>query len=246
MFGLILHLPYTGLHLPMAVKKRLNLSEAELNQAHYKLSDPYLIDLTAKANTLSGLELPICLYPYSPLVADPLADELNDEGLFKKARLFNKRDLGWSEAEREFVVGKTYSPHQENLTEMVHEVLKNNSQALVLTITSFNYKPWPEDDDQTSPRPQISIGSSAELTPRGLVDFSGHWFKMLRFWVELNAPRIGGAFLPLKLRGHKKVAALGLSLNQRLYLNPVSGRPNDDYLGLARVLSFFFKKLTDF
>ena len=246
MLGLILHLPYSGLHLPMAVKKRLKLNEVELNQAHYKLTDPYLIDLTAKANTLSGLDLPVCTYAYSPLVADPLADKLDDDDLFRKVRLFNHHDLGWSETEREFVVSKTYSPHQNSLTKIVHDVLKNHPRALVLTITSFNFKPWPEDADQTSPRPQICVRSSAGVSPNSLLDFSGRWFKMLRFWVELNKPKIGGAFLPFELRGHKNVAALGLSLNQRLYLNPVSGRPNDDYLGMARVLSFFFKKLTDF
>jgi hypothetical protein len=80
--SIVVNVPYGGLFMPPAILKRLPLKPEELGWEHFRLADPCLLNVLARACEPATLEgrlgtkaLPrrtLVSYAFSPLVADPL------------------------------------------------------------------------------------------------------------------------------------------------------------------------------
>jgi hypothetical protein len=80
--SVVVNVPYGGLFMPPAVAKRLPLKQEEVGWENFRLADPCLLNVVARAceagtveGPLGGKEIPrrtLVSYAFSPLVADPL------------------------------------------------------------------------------------------------------------------------------------------------------------------------------
>ncbi|MDR1922359.1 MAG: N-formylglutamate amidohydrolase [Candidatus Adiutrix sp.] len=252
MTGIVINLPYTAQSAPAPVLKRLDLNAESWRLEHWRLIDPPLAEVVARAaifeKKTKRVERPVIIYPFSPLVADPWglwAAELNGEeaGAARQApapgfiaRTTEGRPINFSPKDRDVIFSRAVAPFHQQLEQTARELMEKSPLVLILTIRSFTSRPLSFEKDKKYPRPQAAVGATAAVTPPGLSHMAGEAFHSLRWWVELNRPQ-GGAFVPPGLRGHPRVRALGLSLCRGLYMDERSGRKKSSAKSAARVLA---------
>ncbi|MDR3134775.1 MAG: N-formylglutamate amidohydrolase [Deltaproteobacteria bacterium] len=252
MAGLVVNVPYGGLAIPPAVQKRLTLSLSELKTEHWRLCDPYLLAMAKEAAQGDAKRgpWPIVAYPFSPLVADPLGlvamelGQAEESGPAVLSKDTNGKDLpSWSPTDREFLMGKTVTPYADELKKKCLEQLSSQHLVALVTTRSFSSIPQPHERDRRYPRPQVALGASDDHTPDGLTAMSGHIFRTLGFWPQLNWP-LSGAVVPRNLADQPRLKAISLCLRRDLYLDEKTGQPkNESREAVVRVIKTFFNLL---
>ena len=256
MAGIIINLPYTAAAVPSPLAKRLGLSAEDWQLEHWRLTDPYLAQIVREAAVYEGRDgeviRPVVIYPFSPVVADPWglwAAELNgDQGALPPGpailpRTTAGRAINWTPKDRELIFGRTVEPFYRQIEEAAGALLEDSPLILVLTLRSYGSNPLVFEKCKKYPRPQVAVGSTAGLTPDGLVNLAGDTFRAFRWWPELNWPHGGGACLPPPLAGHPRVRSMTLSLGRDLYMDERSGRLKDSSESVARILRTVFNLL---
>jgi hypothetical protein len=247
--GVVINVPYGSLAAPPAVIRHLGLSADGLRREHWRLSDPFLLEIAAKAVERAPDPRPLVHYPFSPLVCDPLgllASELG-QGEAKGPTFLSRGAAGnelpqWSEADKDLILRRSSWPYLKSLEEACQASLKENSLVALVTLRSFSTEPARHDKDKRRPRPQISLGSSPGHTPEGLAVLCGAVFRALGLWPQLDWP-LSAADPPGALSGEKRLKALSLGLRRDLYLDERTGKPKEAKDALARVLRIFFSLL---
>ena len=248
MAGIILNLPYTAQAVPPVVSQRLNLSPEEMQLENWRLSDPYLLEMAQKAaqwKKNQGAEREIIIYPYSPLVADPLElwpQEflLEETGIEDRTALFlpkttTGKKINWQAGEQASILARTVKPYHDALAGAAEKLLQKTEVVLILTLRSFNSVPWVFEKNKKYPRPQVTIGSLNEATPEGLAHLAGQIFKQFGWWPEQDWPH-RSAFVPEKLKGQNRIKALGLSFCRGLYLDEKTGHKLAGFEAVSRIL----------
>jgi N-formylglutamate amidohydrolase len=251
--GLVINVPYGGLSIPPAVQKRLPLNQKDLRVEHWRLCDPYLLALAKEAalGTAKHGPWPLVVYPFSPLVADPLGlvalelGQTEETGPTVLTKDTQGRNLpSWSQSDHQFLMDKTVLPYARDLEDKCLDQLSKQHLTALITLRSFSTIPQPHERDHRYPRPQITLGSSDDHTPDGLTALAGHIFRTLGFWPQLNWP-LSGATVPKELADQPRLKALGLCLRRNLYLDEKTGQPvNGAKEAITRVLKTFFSLLS--
>jgi hypothetical protein len=228
------------------VAHRLTLSHEEIGWEHWRLTDPFILEMArlAAAPKAKRKDRALLAYPWSPLVCDPLgwlAQEMG-QGQAGEPRILKQGTLGkdlvaWTEKEREFVLDHSARPFLQELEETLRQALSQEGLVLLLTLRSFAPRPLVYTPGSATPRPQIAIGADEERTPMGLASLAGRIFRAFGLWPELNYP-YAEAPLPKSLAGAKRLKTLGLYFRRDLYLDEKSGKPIQEKLKpLSRILS---------
>jgi hypothetical protein len=261
--SVVVNVPYGGLFMPPAVLKRLPFPREELSWENFRLADPCLLSVLAKAceagrveGPLGGKEVPgrpLVSYSFSPLVADPLGFLAAELGGAEPAggpeilasATSGKPLFGWSDSERSVVIRKSAEPYLADLRDRCRELLGRDSMVLLMTARSYAAIPWAFERDRRYPRPQLGIGSmDGRRTPKGLAEFIGRTFKTFNLWPELDWPH-RGAYAPPELAGSPRLLCCTVSFRRDLYMDERTGALSPGAGGLARILRTVFSLLEE-
>jgi hypothetical protein len=257
------NVPYGGLFLPPALLKRLELKPDELGWENYRLADPCLLNVAARAcspgrleGALGEKEFParaLVSYSFSPLVADPLgflASEMEGEEPVPGPAVLPKSSGGkplrpWAPEEREVIFRKSALPYLAEIRDRCRERLDRDSLVLVLTLRSYAGKPWNYEKERRYPRPQLNIGRLDERkTPKGLGEFLGRTFKTFNLWPELDWPH-RSAYAPPELSASPRLLCCSLSFRRDLYMDEATGKLSAGAEPLVRILRTVFGLLEE-
>ena len=141
-------------------------------------------------------------------------------------------------ARRMQLLERYYHPHHERLTTVVDAALAARSSCLVIDCHSFPAAPHPYELDQSADRPEICLGTDAFHTPARLADTARRIFEEAGFTVAFDRP-FAGALVPMKhYQRDRRVAALMVEVNRRLYMDEHTGERRPDFAQLrARLLA---------
>jgi hypothetical protein len=261
--SVVVNVPYGGLFMPPAVQKRLPLTREELGWENFRLADPCLLHVLAKAceagtleGALGGKAVPkrtLVSYAFSPLVADPLgflAIELGAAGPASGPAVLPRSTMdkplcGWSDSELDLVLRKSAVPYLEEIRDRSRETLERDSLVLLLTARSYASKPWNYEKERRYPRPQLNIGSlDGARTPRGLAEFIGKTFKTFNLWPELDWPH-RSAYAPPELAESPRLLCCSVSFRRDLYMDEQTGKLSGGADGLSRILRTVFSLLEE-
>ena len=120
---------------------------------------------------------------------------------------------------RELLLNKYYRPHHKQLAVLAEEAIARCNRALIIDAHSFPDIPLPCDENQSSNRPDICLGTDFFHTPYWLIDVVRSHFAKHGYHVEINMP-YSGTMVPLSF--YKKDNRLGsvmIEINRRLYLD---------------------------
>jgi hypothetical protein len=234
------------------VLERLGLSEDALRREHWRLTDPFLLDLVGRAaeGDSKRPKLHLSAYRWSPLVADPLGLLAMEMGQTNRlGPILLTRDTAggnlpsWSPTDGELILKRSAEPYLRELEAACREALAREKLVVLVTARSFSSRPLADDRDRRRPRPQVALGSDDERTPEGLTTLAGTIFRSLGWWPQLNWP-LAGAPVPPSLSDAPRLKALGLYLRRDLYMDERTGRGLESSDGAVRVLRTFFNLLT--
>lgn len=119
--------------------------------------------------------------------------------------------------QRQHIVENYYKPHHKRLFDLVNEELKVNGKSLIIDCHSFPAQPLPCDQNQTTPRPDICIGTDDFHTPNTLIELVVQAFGNLGYSVQLNTP-YEGTMVPIEYYGYENnVHSIMIEVNRDLY-----------------------------
>jgi N-formylglutamate deformylase len=135
--------------------------------------------------------------------------------------------------ERQHILDRWYWPHHLKLERLVNEVIARAGECIVIDCHSFPSIALPYELDQSKIRPDICIGTDPFHTPSSLTDALIAAVEKLNFSVAVNAP-FAGALVPFAyFRKDRRVAAVMIEVNRRLYMDEHTGRKNPDFAQLC-------------
>jgi N-formylglutamate amidohydrolase len=174
------------------------------------------------------------VFPVSRLVCD--VERFEDDAMEQMAAYgmgvcYTRNALGEplrrvTPEERAFIVEHYYRPHHRRLSDAVDRELERRGHALLVDCHSFPDEPLPCNISQTTPRPDICIGTDAFHTPESLVSYTKEFFISRGYSVAIDDP-FHGTLIPMK-HYHKdpRVSGIMLEVNRRVYrqeMEPLRG-----------------------
>lgn len=222
----VLHIPHDSTMIPSALRNQFLLSDDELNLELVRMTDHHTLAIFAPlvhaAQVVSS--------PVSRLVVDVerFAEDEDEpmaaRGMGAVYRVTSqnaplRRSL--SKAERGELMQAYYHPHHAQLEQVVERTVKQYGRCLVLDCHSFPDHALPyEMADEASVRPDICIGTDEFHTDEVLSSAFFTAFEDQGWSVNLNNP-FAGALVPLsRYRRDRRVSALMIEVNRKLYLRP--------------------------
>ena len=125
-----------------------------------------------------------------------------------------------SPRERWLLLENYYRPWHHQLSLSIEQQIARWGHCLLLDCHSFPDTPFAHEDDQGSLRPDICLGVCGN-TPQWLLDNCISLFKQRGYSVEVNFP-YSGCLVPGRFHRDKRVPAIMIEINRRLYLQPFS------------------------
>jgi N-formylglutamate deformylase len=225
----VIHVPHSSMLVPGDVRSTLVLDDLELERELLRLTDRYtdeLFDLDpAIATTI--------VFGVSRLVVDP--ERFTDDAIEPMAArgmgaVYTSTTDGaplrsrLDAPERAELLARFYEPHHTSLETATHAALDATGRCLIVDAHSFPDSPLGSDLDQEPGRPEICIGTDAFHTPARLATEAVNGFQGLE--VAVNRP-YAGAMVPARWYRHdKRVSAVMIEINRRLYMDETTGQKN--------------------
>tara|TARA_R110000787_G_scaffold947_1_gene3470 strand:- start:5396 stop:6325 length:930 start_codon:yes stop_codon:yes gene_type:complete len=152
-----------------------------------------------------------------------LADESEPMALTGRGCLYTHGSRGQrirrtlSEEERNKLLDLYYHPHHKALDVAVQASLDCHNGCLLIDCHSFPDQPFPVEKDEAK-RPDICLGTTNSNTPRELVQLLVEKLTHWGYNVAINTP-YSGCVLPEAFQGDKRVLAVMIEVNRKLYLD---------------------------
>ena len=118
--------------------------------------------------------------------------------------------------EREEIIEKYYTPHHQALKEAVQLSLEKTGRALIIDCHSFSDTPLPHENSQTTPRPDICIGTDSYHTSTDLMLAAREYFENSGYTVAVNDP-FSGTLIPMDYHSDKRIQGIMIEVNRELY-----------------------------
>jgi N-formylglutamate deformylase len=225
---IVLHIPHSSTVVPEDVRKSFVLSKEELERQIFLLTDMYtdeLFDITHR-----GVER--IIYPVNRLVLDPerfiddAKEEMAERGMgvvYTKTAHLTRLRIGISREERVRLIDTYYTPHHRSLTKAVQRNLALHKRCLIIDCHSYASVALPYEKNQSSPRPEICIGTDSYHTPPQLAEFISSQLTSFGYKTGLNKP-FSGSIVPLIYYCvNPAVFSVMLEINKKLYMNETTG-----------------------
>jgi N-formylglutamate deformylase len=128
--------------------------------------------------------------------------------------------------ERAELLARFYEPHHAALEAATQAAFDATGRCLIVDAHSFPDGPLGSDLDQDPERPEVCVGTNAFHTPGQLVAEAVNGFKARGLEVAVNRP-YAGALVPARwYRRDKRVSAVMIEINRRLYMDETTGKKN--------------------
>jgi len=227
----VVHVPHSSTIVPEDVRSTLVLDDLELERELLRLTDRYtdeLFDLDSSVATQ-------VIFGVSRLVVDPerFTDDAREpmaahgmgavytsttDGVPLRARL--------DASERAELLARFYEPHHAALEAATQAALDATGRCLIVDAHSFPDGPLGSDLDQDPERPEVCVGTDAFHTPGQLATEAINGFQARGLEVAVNRP-YAGALVPARwYRRDKRVSAVMIEINRRLYMDETTGQKN--------------------
>ncbi len=121
-----------------------------------------------------------------------------------------------------FLLDQYFFPYHQALEDLCEQALKTHDSCLIIDCHSFPNIPRSYEPDQTTPRPDICIGSDSFHTPPHLVSLLLEGFSQLGYSVAENSP-FAGTLVPQKYyHTDARVSSLMIEVNRALYMDEIT------------------------
>lgn len=241
--SLVIHIPHASTVIPADVRPQLVVDDERLAE-EVRLMTDHLTDALFAMEGAQAVAAPV-----SRLVVDVERFE-QDEREVMAARemgvVYERCAHGEplrrpvTAAERAALLDRWHRPHHRRLAGAVRRTLEEHRRCLVIDAHSFPSVPLPYESDQDPDRPDICLGTDAFHTPNWLGRLATRLLRREGWMVAMNRP-FAGALVPSPFYGnHRRVRAVKIEVNRRLYLDEATAKPRPEFnavrAGLARVI----------
>lgn len=231
---LIIHVPHSSEVIPSVIRNQFVLSDKELNFELNRMTDAFTDDLFC-----TGLNDKYkVIFPISRLVVDPerfIDDDMEpmaQKGLgvvYTHTSEGKRLRLSLDQNERESLINKYYKPHHKMMAQLIDDQITIYDKCLIIDCHSFPSKPLTFEENQSTDRPDICVGTDDYHTPLLLVDLCSNLFKENGYITDINLP-FSGSFVPGRFyHMNRKVKSIMIEINRKLYMDETSGKKNDNY-----------------
>ena len=227
----IFHVPHDSTVIPDSLKPQFILSEVDLADELIKMTDHLTLDLF----THGVPERNIVRAAVSRLVVDVERFASDDDermasrgmgAVYTVTSQLNPLRRQLSVEERKALLQVYYFPHHAQLESAVEAAIERHGGCLVIDCHSFPDKPLPyELVAADSARPDICIGTDEFHTSDELASVFVNEFKRAGWRVQVNDPFAGALVPSSRYRRDRRVSAVMVEVNRRLYLREPSAQP---------------------
>lgn len=169
------------------------------------------------------------VFPISRLVCD--VERFSDDDLESMAKKgmgvcyvtnsFGEPLRNVSDEEHNRIIDDYYKPHHTALKRAVDEELETVGYSLIIDCHSFSDTPLPHEGSQSTPRPDICIGTDDYHTPEALSIKARNHFESLGYVVAINDP-FAGSLVPVAYYCNEpRVHSLMIEVNRSIYQAPM-------------------------
>lgn len=222
---MILHIPHSSALIPDNFRDQIILTDEELLNELLLMTDSYteiLFDFPS-ANSI--------IFPISRLLvdverfSDNTKEPMNNVGM---GMIYERTSHG-GELKREIhanereILAQYHQAHHSHLSTMVSNELESKGNVLIIDCHSFPGIPLPCDEDQSTSRPGICIGTDSFHTPDSLVEAVERIVSSLEYTYKINQPYIG-SIVPIDFyHKNSQVMSIMIEVNRSLYMNESTG-----------------------
>lgn len=237
----VLHVPHDSTIIPASVRSQFLLGDSQLVAEIQRVTDHHTMSLFVSSEVHT-----VCA-PVSRLVVDVerFPDDRDEPmskygmgAIYTATSQLEPLRRSLTPAERCELLNNFYWPHHKRLESIVSASIFRHGQCLVLDCHSFPDLPLPyELSDNVAPiRPDICIGTDCFHTSDKLCDAFVKEFKSVGLTVAVNTP-FSGALVPVsRYRKDRRVSAIMVEVNRRLYLSQTGATRSRDFETVARMV----------
>ena len=235
----IFHVPHDSTLVPSEVRRQITLTDGELDEELIKMTDHLTLLLFASG----APEAQVIRAPASRLVVDverfaedrhePMADR-GMGAVYTVTSSLKPLRRPLLDGERDALMLAYYRPHHARLEAAVSAAIDLHGRCLVIDCHSFPSLALPyEFADPAVARPDICIGTDAFHTSGELATTFVEAFQREGWSVDLNQP-FAGALVPVSRYGQdRRVTAVMVEINRRLYLSESDATPLPTFATVA-------------
>ena len=220
----VLHVPHDSVTIPADVREQFVLDDDALLAELMSMTDHHTLALFAGERPRGR----VVRAPVSRLVVDVERFADDDQEAMARcgmgavyARCADGRPLrrALAAAERDALLRRFYRPHHEALEATVSDALARHGRCLVIDCHSFPHQALPYEGAAPGAfRPDICVGTDAFHTDDALRAAFVSGFDAMGWSVRVDDP-FAGALVPAgRFRRDRRVAAVMVEINRRLYL----------------------------
>ena len=240
---LVVHVPHASRYIPEDMRR--DFLCLDLDRELLLMTDLY-------CDELFDTEAERILFPVSRLVCDPERFRDPEEEIMEKVGMgavytrcsggLPLRDI--DALDREKILRRYYDPHHQRLTEAVRRRLLSWERCLIIDGHSFSPEPLSHESDQTTPRPDICIGTDSFHTSPRLAERAMTFFRRSGYECCLNRPFAGTIVPGAYYRRDPRVASLMIEINRKLYMN-ADGERNAEFQKTVEVIGAFLDMMKE-
>lgn len=233
----ILHIPHAARRIPPGERARLLPDDRTLRDELLRMTDAFTDRLFAPP----GPDWTALRFPVSRLVVDPerfpdaATEPMEARGMgavYVRTSRGEPLRAAPDPAERERLMARWYRPHHARLTAAVRRILDAHGRCLIVDGHSFASTPLPHEPDRDPDRPDVCVGTDPDHTPPALRDAAVAGFQAQGWSVAVDRP-FGGALVPAAFhRIDRRVGAVMVEMNRRLYMDERTGRRRPGFKGV--------------
>lgn len=222
---IIIHVPHSSREIPPDVRDNILLGDEQLELELLKMTDAYTDEI------ISPGTYEVIVAPVSRLVVD--VERFRDdqfEGMAKigMGAVYTKTQDGnqlrkFDAKERDSLLMRYYDPHHEALDSLTRSVLAEHGRVLIFDLHSFPGSPLPYEQNVSSIRPEICIGTDSFHTPRDLAGRCRDFFDKHGFSVAENTPFAGSLVPAAFYKKSYEITSIMIEIRRDLIMNERSG-----------------------
>jgi N-formylglutamate deformylase len=237
----ILHIPHSSTDIPGDIRSSICLSDEALKDELLKMTDHFTDEL------FTGHDVPVSpvIFPVSRLVLDPerfIEDDLETMSRKGMGVVYKKTSAGNPLRENGFLpdqatlIHSYYEPHHDALNRLATQAIQETGSCMVIDCHSFPSEPHPYEDNREKARPDICLGTDSFHTPEWLMEDVLRVFHSRGLTTAFNTP-FSGTIVPSRFyQRESRAYAVMIEVNRALYMEESSGKKNEDFANLRRLL----------
>jgi N-formylglutamate deformylase len=237
----VLHIPHSSRRVPEQERPAIRLDDAALDAELLRMTDAYTDQLFPPTPVEAGR----VIFPVSRLVCDverfpsdqdePMASR-GMGAFYTRTAMGDLLRAPLDPSARKSLLDRWYWPHHAELEAAVSDVVTRSGCCLVVDCHSFPSVALPYEVDQTGQRADFCIGTDPFHTSSLIREATVTAVREAGYSVTVDAP-FAGALVPLAVyRKDRRIAAVMIEVNRRLYMDERSGLKKPEFEALRALV----------